>query len=48
MNETPRSVQKFFFFHHDATVPFEPEPIHCQGFMITLRNTTLVSTPLDK
>jgi len=48
MNETARSVQKFFSFRHDGTVPFEPEHIHCQGFMITLRHTTLGSTPLDK
>jgi len=33
---------------HGATDPSGPGPLHYQGFMITLRHTTLGTTPLDK
>ena len=41
-NDTAPSVQKLFSFHHNETLPLEPEPIHCRGFMITLTHTTLL------
>jgi len=35
-------------FYHGATAPSGPRPTHCRGFMITLKHTTLVRTPLDE
>jgi hypothetical protein len=37
-----------FFFFHGETAPSGPGPPHYQGFMITLRHTTLSRTPLDE
>jgi len=36
------------FFFHGATAPNEPGPLHKRGFTITLRHTTVGSTPLEK
>ena len=36
------------FFFYGATAPSGPGPPHCQGFMITLRHTTVCRTPLDE
>jgi hypothetical protein len=35
-------------FLHGARASGVPGPPHCQGFTITLRHTTLASTPLDE
>jgi len=37
-----------FVFSHGATAPSGPGPPHYQGFMTTLRHTTLGRTPLDE
>ena len=37
-----------FFFANGATAPSGPGPPHYRGFTITLRHTTLGSTPLDE
>jgi hypothetical protein len=36
------------FFFPGSTTPSRPRPLHCQGFTITLRHTTLVRTPLGE
>jgi hypothetical protein len=36
------------FFYHGTTAPSGPRPPHYQGFMITLRHTTLGRTCLDE
>ena len=35
-------------FFRGATFPCEPRPPHYRGLMITLRHTTVSSTPLDE
>jgi len=37
-----------FFFYHDTTALSGPRPPHYQGFMITLRHTTVGRAPVDK
>jgi hypothetical protein len=36
------------FFYHDVTAQSGPRPLHCRGFTITLRHTTLGRTSLDE
>jgi len=36
------------FFYYGATAPSGPRPPQYQGFVITLRHTTVGRTPLDK
>jgi len=43
-----RPEPSFYFFSRGATAPSGPGPFHNQGFTITLRHTTLGSTPLDE
>jgi len=33
---------------HNATAPSGAEPLHCRGFTITLRHTTIGRTPLNE
>ena len=35
-------------FYHSAKAPSGSGPLHCRGFMITLRHTTIRRTPLDE
>jgi len=46
--ENPRRHKRIFFFCLGSTAPSGPEPLHCRGFTITLRHTTLVRTTLDE
>jgi hypothetical protein len=42
------NLRNHHFFFHGATAPSGPGPPHYRGFTITLRHTTLGSTPLDE
>ena len=39
-------IETYIFY--GTTAPSGPRPVHCRGFTITLRHTTLGRTPLDE
>jgi hypothetical protein len=47
-NNVFTKILPFMRFFHGSTAPSGPGPLHCRGFTITSRHTTIGRTPLDE